>query len=181
MINKRNKAIIEGAFIGCFSFLFSMINLITGSFFDFIFIYIIALMFYLYRKKYDMTMTLAVYITVGVIILLSGQLFFLLFILFTAPSGIYLGYAKKNKNKIGSIKIVISIINFIKYYLLFHSFSALFGVESMLETIMMMVDIDYSIVFLSMVCTFYFISFIETIVFLQYANILDRYLMKKKG
>lgn len=179
MLNKKNRSIIDGAFISSFGFLFSLINLITGSLFDVIFIYVITLLFYLYRKKYDNKMSIAVYISTCFIILLTGQIFYLVFLIFTIPSGIYYGHAVITKQSYKKIKTVLIISGIVKYFVVYYVLSSLLGLGSFVDSVLLYIQLDTTSIYFLSFATFYIVAILESKVIIQYSHILESYIPKK--
>lgn len=180
MINKKNRAIIEGAFFSAFCFIFSMINLITGNFFDILFIYLITIMMYLYRKKHDNKMSFIVLISSVFVTLLTGQIFFVLFLFFTLPVGIYLGDSYDKNITINKLRLNVTVFSIIKNILLFQVLSSLLNTESLIDAVISVINVDIFTIYFIALLTVSIVSFLESIVLVQYCKLIDIYLRKKK-
>lgn len=180
MIKNRNKAIVEGAFLASFCFLFSMVNVITGGFFDILFIYFITLLLYQYRKKYDNLMSIVVFLSSVFVVFLSGQIFFLLFLVFTVPVGIILGQHVENDYTKKKKEVSIVIICLFKNTILFQFLSKFLGTESIIDATLLYLDIDLFFIYLVGFLVVFFMSALEGKVLIQYAKLMDIYISKKK-
>ena len=119
MNREKTKQIVTGAFLAALFGVLSVINVYTGTMFDIIFVYLMAVVLAYYTYKFNEKMAVLVLFTSTFILFLTGELFFTIYSFFTLPIGIlYIYCLKKNMNGKWILRIYSMFKNFIVLFLL---------------------------------------------------------------
>lgn len=137
MINKKTKALTKDAMLVALFAVFGVINIFTGTMFDTIFSYLIAVIMAIYTKKRTLKEASCVLIATMIILFLVGEIFFMLFSSLTMPMGIVYGEMLKRKADKKNINLILIIISITKNFIILVGFGKLMGIDTFKESLEM--------------------------------------------
>lgn len=182
MRNKEIRKITIGAMLASVFGVLGIINLYTGTNFDILFSYFIAVVIALYCEEYGLQAALLVVLTTVFVLFVVGQLFFMVFTGLTMVLSTILVTIDKNH------WIITRAISLVKNFMVFYLLAGLLGIDFVREgkeavsqvNNLLGTNITVNLILLQ-IGIIVFISLLETVMLERYIILLKRYMVKRKG
>lgn len=188
MNGSKVKMMSQGAMLASVFGVLGIINIYTGSIFDIIFAYVMAIGLVYYTYLYDYRAGLSVLAVTFVVLFLVGELFFTFYVTFTLIMGVFYGYCLKHQKSKGYSKYGLIIISALKNFLIFFLLGGLLGMNVYEEGMEMYREIIGFIPVLKGLLTpeitfillWIFMFFCESYIIRIYSNLMMSKMMKRK-
>lgn len=188
MNGSKVKMMSQGAMLASVFGVLGIINIYTGSIFDIVFAYVMAIGLVYYTYLYDYRAGLSVLAVTFVVLFLVGELFFTFYVTFTLIMGVFYGYCLKHKKSKGYSKYGLIIISALKNFLIFFLLGGLLGMNVYEEGMEMYREIIGFIPVLKGLLTpeitfillWIFMFFCESYIIRIYSNLMMSKMMKRK-
>lgn len=176
MRNNKTKQLVQGAFLVALYGVLAIINIMLGTIFDIIFIYLISLFFVLYTYSYGLKYALTAAFSSAFVLFIVGELYFLFMGIGTTLCCVFYGNNLRKQNRLATTYLKISLM--IKNVFIFLGIESLLGLNMVVDGMAMLQEYipGASILYfyIPMILILFFISIMESRILVGYTKICMR-------